>query len=425
MKKIFLLFIIFGLIYGNEIDDAINLYKTKQYKKAYKVLFKLLEKNNYKSDKLNFYFALSAEQIGKYKEALGAIERLLIYNPDNIRLLLERARIYFLLKNYEIAKQYFKEVYQKADKQTQKEIDKFLLAINKVQKRDFVTLTFLVGFGYDSNINNTSNKDKWNLYFGDVILPVTNNQNIKKSTTSTQIFSTKYTHKFDDFIIDNNFLLYFKQYHQDNHKNIELFRYSPTYKKIYKNMLFISSLNYSYLRYNQQHYLSTYGIKQDIKFRYKNMLNTLSFIIDNKIYKNNKQNATLYSISNQIDKTFKKNKISFMIGFDKNKKHHTDLSTIDYNNYKTSFKNSYLIKKDIIFDTSIKYEFIKYTDYYTIFKTKQIDKKTTLNVGISKNFKNFILQTNFQYINNDSNIAPFEYKKWNLNINIIKSIKGL
>jgi len=422
MKKLFLLFLLFFKLYAITAKEAINLYKQKKYKEAYIAILQLLEKDNYSSKKLNFYFALSAEKTGHFKEALGAIERLLIYNPDNVRLLLERAKIYFLLKNYNLSQNYFLELRKIVDKQTQKEINKFLDAIKKLQKKDFLSFTLIAGIGYDSNINNTSENSRWNLYFGNIILPVKNSQNIKSSQTLNQTLAIKYTHKFENAKLDNNFVVTSKQYISSHNKDFTMFQYSPNYSFLYKKLLFNTALTYGYLIYGNNHYLSLYGIKQDIKYRYKNYLNTTTFKIDNKIYKNSLQNATLYSISNNIDMFKKSNKFSLLLGIDKNHRHKGYLSTINYYDYKMGLTSAKIVKNDML-KANILYEYIKYKDKYSIFNKYQKDKKLTINLSLTKKLKHFIIQPAAQIIRNNSNIPAFDYSKWSVNLNFIKTIK--
>jgi len=409
--------------------EAISLYKNKQYQKAYNELLKLLKQDNYQSAVLNFYFAKSAEKLGNYKEALGAIERILINNPNDSLAQFQRAKLFFLLKDYTSAKTYFLQLKQTLkDKKSQKEIDKYILAIQNQQKKNSLIFTLVATMGYDSNINNTSSADKWDLYLGDNTLPVQNSQDIKHSYTFEEILLTNFKHKFDNSTFDNNLLLLSKQYTASHDIDINYFKESPAI--IFKNDNYISTsrLNYGYLTYGDNYYMSIYGIEENFKYKIsKDIINSTKLKIDNKIYtqaKTNK-NATLYSIENKTDKYFSNNKTGFLLGYAKNVRHKGNLSTINYQNFKTAIDDTYKFSSSLTLNSKLQYEYIKYKDEYAVFNTTQKDKRTTFNIALTKKLKYFSLVGNYEFINNDSNIAPFDYDKWNINLSIIKTIRGL
>ena len=84
-------------------------YKKKEYLKSYQILKKTkLDKLN--NPRLYFYFARSAFELKKYKEALKSYNRALKIDPDNIRTRLEKARTLFTLKQYSFAKEEFEAI---------------------------------------------------------------------------------------------------------------------------------------------------------------------------------------------------------------------------------------------------------------------------------------------------------------------------
>ena len=56
---------------------------------------------------LSFRFAEAATRIGDYEAAIGALERMLFYNPNLPRVKLELGILYFRLGSYEMARSYF------------------------------------------------------------------------------------------------------------------------------------------------------------------------------------------------------------------------------------------------------------------------------------------------------------------------------
>src|SRR4051812_31940339 len=57
---------------------------------------------------LSFRFAEAATRIGDYEAAIGALERMLFYNPNLPRVKLELGILYFRLGSYEMARSYFR-----------------------------------------------------------------------------------------------------------------------------------------------------------------------------------------------------------------------------------------------------------------------------------------------------------------------------
>ena len=429
LSKLLLSASLIANLYAITQKEAIELYNKKEYNLAYTQLLKLLKQDNYQSNVLNYYFAKSAEKIGNYKEALGAIERILIQYPNDSLALFERAKLFFLLKNYSLSKRYFLQLKSSLkNKKTQNEIDKYLSAIKKQQKKNFLTVTAVVGMGYDSNINNTSSENRWNLYLGDGTLPVTNNQKIKHSYTLEETLLTNYKHRFENFTFDNNLLLLSKQYTASHSIDINYFKESPAIILESGKYLSTTRLNYGYLTYGDNYYLSIYGVEENFKYKIsKNIINSTILKIDNKIYtqENTNKNATLYSIDNKTDKYYSNNRIGVLVGFAQNKRHKGNLSTINYKNYKMGIDDTFKFSSSLKLTSKLQYEYIKYRDRYEIFNTTQKDKRYTFLLSLTKKLQYFNVEGDYKFIKNDSNIAPFDYDKWSINLNLIKTIRGL
>ena len=54
-----------------------------------------------------FRFSEIETKLGDYEAAIGALERMLFYNPNLPRVKLELGLLYFKLHSYEMAKSYF------------------------------------------------------------------------------------------------------------------------------------------------------------------------------------------------------------------------------------------------------------------------------------------------------------------------------
>src|SRR4051794_34603931 len=70
-------------------------------------------------------------RIGDYEAAIGALERLLFYNPDLARVRYELGSLYYRLGSYEMAARYFKEALANPmlDRATQERIERTFLLL--------------------------------------------------------------------------------------------------------------------------------------------------------------------------------------------------------------------------------------------------------------------------------------------------------
>ena len=64
---------------------------------------------------LTFDFVRVATARGDYEAAIGALERLMFYNPKLTRVKYELGALYFRLGSYEMAKRYFREALASPD----------------------------------------------------------------------------------------------------------------------------------------------------------------------------------------------------------------------------------------------------------------------------------------------------------------------
>ncbi len=87
-------------------NEAIKLYKTKQFKASYNAFTTLREKDE-ESVEINYYFARSAFHTKNYTQAITAYKKILQLQPNNVKVKLELGRSFFILNEYEQAKLYF------------------------------------------------------------------------------------------------------------------------------------------------------------------------------------------------------------------------------------------------------------------------------------------------------------------------------
>ncbi len=104
----------------------------------------------------DFYFGIAAIDTGNVSQGVFALERVLAAQPNNHMARLELARGYFILEEYERAREEFETVLaQKPPSSVVTKIDRFLNAIRSKEGRYRTTGNgfIQVGVGNDSNIN--------------------------------------------------------------------------------------------------------------------------------------------------------------------------------------------------------------------------------------------------------------------------------
>ena len=423
MKKFLILNLFILNLFALTYNEALNFYKNHQYKKAYFAFLKLCEKTSYQDLNANFYLGLSAEKIGEFNEAIGAFERILIYDPTNLRARLELGKIYFILHQYPTSLKYFKEALKLTNNKTVKRnINYFIKKIKKAEKKDFLNIVLMFSLGIDSNINYTSDENEYTIYINNQPLTINNNTKKEKAVKIEEALILSHKHKFENFNFQQNITLFNSNAINHSNQDIQLFRYSPS---IIKNRLKVG-LEYNFIRYSNKPYLHTIGpfitylypIKSDI-------LNILTFKYYSKNYlgENKKRNSNNFEIKDKLISILNSNNsIALTLkGLKEIEKKHL-LTTVNKNEFTSKF--SYNLKINT-FDFSISpiYKYSYYLDKDSLFKKRRIDNMFQFNFNINKNFKKFSIQSNFSYIKNNSTLEVYDYNKWLFNIALIKQFK--
>lgn len=150
------------------IAQGKSLVLSQSYQQAYDFL-KKHEGTHSGLPNFDYYLGLSALQIGKPAEAVFALERALLVDPNIPQARADLGRAYYMLGENKSAKVEFDKV--KADKnvspQVQNTIDQFLLAIQNRFDASGKRLEFFIdsGIGYDDNINSATS-------LSDLFIPV-------------------------------------------------------------------------------------------------------------------------------------------------------------------------------------------------------------------------------------------------------------
>ena len=170
MKKLILFSILTtSLIFAQDDDiekikqKGIEFYKNNEFSSAIEEFTKI---DNYKiTSSIDFYLARSYFEIEMFEKALIVYERILINEPDNTRVKLEIAQTYLMLKSYDIAEVSFKELLNDPTipDNVKANINERVKLIEEKTKKHFVSSAIMFGVGQDTNINNTTNFDSFQI----------------------------------------------------------------------------------------------------------------------------------------------------------------------------------------------------------------------------------------------------------------------
>ena len=414
MKFLSIIFFIFSISYsitfvGNDVilkdlneknyKAALKNFNNKNYKLSYKQFSNLLKQSNYQNLKYNYYLAISAYHLKLYYLTIAAYERILFYKPYDDKANFGLSKIYYKLKQFNLSTYYINKIIKHSKNQ------KFLKKVkNYIKSREIgkntLNITTIIGSGYDSNINNSSNKDK-------------------SFATQTVIVNDLYKYKYFD--INNNILLYNKKVFNDNNSNnFLLLRYKPSI--IYNNIK--NGLIMEYSEYSNHSYMRKLGFFTKINFP----INSLELQLYLKKYlqnRDNYRNAYHIRLKNTTYKKIDNNNLYTTVQVDSETATKESKSDVDYRDILIKLKDNYMVSNSFILTPIIGYNF----KYYTIENEKynKHQKNNQIKIGLQtlNILQNFDIQTALEYIKNISNISLYKYHKWIFNINLIKQFQGL
>ena len=102
-----------------------------------------------------FRYAEIETQLGDYEAAIGALERMLYYNPNLPRVKLQLGVLYFHLRSYEMARNYFDAVLNAPDTPSdiRTEVQTYVAAVDKAVAINQFSVYGQFGLAYQTNAN--------------------------------------------------------------------------------------------------------------------------------------------------------------------------------------------------------------------------------------------------------------------------------
>ncbi len=102
-----------------------------------------------------FQYAELETELGDYEAAIGALERMLYYNPNLPRVKLQLGVLYFHLRSYEMARNYFDAVLNAPDvpADIRTEVQTYVAAVDKAVAINQFSVYGQFGLAYQTNAN--------------------------------------------------------------------------------------------------------------------------------------------------------------------------------------------------------------------------------------------------------------------------------
>ena len=102
-----------------------------------------------------FKYAQLETELGDYEAAIGALERMLYYNPNLPRVKLQLGVLYFHLRSYEMARNYFDAVLNDPDTPAdiRIEVQTYVTAVDKAVATNQLSVYGQFGLAYQTNAN--------------------------------------------------------------------------------------------------------------------------------------------------------------------------------------------------------------------------------------------------------------------------------
>jgi tetratricopeptide (TPR) repeat protein len=177
---------------------------------AYDAAFDAMQRDPGNSDKALVY-AEAAIKVGDLEGAIGALERLLIFNPDLPKLQLEVGVLYYRLGSYALARTYLAELQNRTDlsDEDRAKVSQYLAQIDHQSSQHHFGGNLTTGFRYQTNSNFGPSGSTFNII--GLQVPIPNGANGKGDGNFFGLATGSYVYDFqraDPLTIEANLTLY-------------------------------------------------------------------------------------------------------------------------------------------------------------------------------------------------------------------------
>jgi len=410
-------------LFDAEFNAAKKLFLNKKYESAYEKFYTIFL-NNLGNPNVNFYLGQSAFMLKQYDEAISAYERVLFVDENATRVKLELARCFMANGSYEQAKEIFLETLKKdIPPNVRENVKKYLQALNDRDIKNTLNGVFIVGFGWDDNVEALSTGYVSEVSEGGLI----STNSLVSAWTHQEVLAANHAYKYsDDVYFKNDGLFFAKTFLGLSRRNIQFMQYTPALSVIYNPKFSVDySLLYSRVWLDMKSLVTNYAIFPKIKYMYsKSFILSASLRYQQKFNddSNNRGRDAKYSEVFLSAQTIHTDKISSLteIQVSTERKIRGALTDVDYNLYNLTSAVIYKHSKELSLSLKAKAYHKPYLDDYLPGQDRRIDDEYQAYMGATYILnKKYVLQAEYIYTDHQSNYNDFEFKKNTFTLNFI------
>ncbi len=414
--------LLFGATTKEVNNQAIELLKSKNPQKAYKLLETAYAKGNFDNQTL-FLLGTAAKQKGDFKNAIKYFKELIARDKKAVRVKLDLAAMYYKVKNLKKAKELLLEVKATTPpKKVGDNIDSFLAVIDRGIPKAW-TVGGSIGYRYDSNANAGPDTDTILMYN----LPFSLSSDAKESDDYAKKYSLNigYIKSFESFALQTGVNANMTDY--NNLDNLDSLSSSLSFGPTWRD----SNLIYSFpviasvqkIGHEKRYYSISKGVSPQVTYQIGRNLSISAALSlqDKKYYESHNRDSNSITFSPSTRYIIGQSSYVSLGGYlgRENSKTETSSNTsmgINAGYYKVLIKNLNMFLSASLSNTDYKGVEIAYS--------KSRDDKM-YNVGLNLSY--FIepiksnLAFNTSYTKNNSNIVMYKYDRKQVGLSISKS----
>ncbi len=362
--------------------------------------------------KEDFYtMGIKAFQRGEYESALALFDKEMILHPENKKAALEYARTLYMLGFYKQAKiEFLKILALNPPQNVRKNIKNFLEKISIYETKNHFYGILSLGITYDDNLGFTTSSPT--LQYGGLTLE--NNTTKTKGIYNTLNLFLAHRYQGESFTWENRFYSYNELQHQATIDAVNYLSYNSILSKNYDNFDFALSgtINQTWFAQKRDHLSLITQPTIRYKFSLKSYLES-AVKLERAYYSHDKERdydriGTQLSIVKFYDHLW----FSLTGGYEEDSAIKKKRFDISQNRIYGHTMLHYPLFKEGELSFSYRYEKNSYDDIDPALMYAREDTKNLLSLAFKQYFKkNHAYTIGYNYLNNDSNINSFSYRK--------------
>lgn len=393
-------------------QSAMEYLKDEEYQKAYNILYKSYQKNNYNNQTL-FLLAKTAKDNDDIKSAIRFYEELIESDPTAHRARLDLATLYYEDEQYEKAQEQFLIVKSSnIPSQVETNIENYKLK-KQIEEQKNYNIFASIGYMKDSNVNAGPQIDTVTMY--DLEFTLSDSAKETDDTASIYKLGASLYSPFKSFLLNSSFYVNKVNYsEEDDYDNLSFsLSTSPIFYR--NNTIYMFPLSFTNvdLGSSEDYYMKNISFYPTMKkrisplFSYILKLNLATKKFESTPTKDGSNYGLTYGFEVINDATSK-------VAFDTYiNRYNSEDKIYSYNNIGIDFSYDNLITDRLFFVGKLNYDVSAYDKIESAFSVKKdvYSLSANLNFIYDLNYYNSTLTFSYNNQHNSSNIDLYRYKK--------------